>query len=93
MKNTIIKIKQLAALLFDDNDYVKFTNYIDNNQINDARLLVDKITIEHDEHLNIYQFELSIANKLSDLIIDLIMNEIDDKGEGKRIKSIVRCRS
>lgn len=92
MKETIIEIKQLGALLFDDSDYTKFVNYIDNNQINDARLLVDKITIEHDEPLNIYQFELSIANKLSDLIIDLIMNEIDGERKGEQIKSIARCR-
>lgn len=89
MKKTIIEIKQLAALFFIDKTYIKFMNYINNNQINDARLIIDKeILIYEDQDRLDHQFELTVANKLSDLVIDLIINEVDDKRKGEQIKSI-----
>jgi hypothetical protein len=89
MKKTIIEIKQLATLLFTNEDYLKFVNYIDNSRINDARLLIDKEVMKYDDCLEyLGHFELSIANKLSDLIIDLIIDEVDGR-RGEQIKSIV----
>lgn len=88
MKENIIKIEQLATLLFADNTYTQFINYIETNQINAARLLVDTEIESFDsiEDKNI-QFEHSIGNKLQDLLMDLIINEIDGEKENKQIKS------
>ena len=78
MKQNILKIEQLAALLFADIQYNKFINYIETNQINAARLMID-IEIEQydlDEHIDSH-FEHSIASQLQDLVMDLIINELD----------------
>lgn len=86
-----MKIEQLAALLFADIQYNKFINYIENNQINAARLMID-IEIEQydlDCHTDSH-FEHSIADKLQDLVMDLIVNEIDGKREDKQIESSSR---
>jgi hypothetical protein len=89
MKKTIIEIKQLAALLFSNEDYIKFNNYIENNQINDARLIIDKEVLKYDDCPDyLGRFEISIASKLSDLVIDLIINEMDGRTEGKQIRSM-----
>jgi len=88
MKQNILKIEQLAALLFADIQYNKFINYIENNQINAARLMID-IEIEQydlDDHTDSY-FEHSIADQLQDLVMDLIIDEIDGERENKQIKS------
>jgi len=88
MKQNILKIEQLAALLFADLQYNKFINYIETNQINAARLMID-IEIEQydlDNHSDSY-FEHSIADKLQDLVMDLVINEIDGERESKQIKS------
>lgn len=88
MKQNILKIEQLAALLFADLQYNKFINYIETNQINAARLMID-IEIEQydlDNYSDSY-FEHSIADKLQDLVMDLVINEIDGERESKQIKS------
>ena len=88
MKQNILKIEQLAALLFADLLYNKFINYIEKNQINAARLMID-IEIEQndlDDHSYSY-FEHSIADQLQDLVMDLVINEIDGERENKQIKS------
>lgn len=91
MKKTIIEIKQLAALLFSNEDFLKFNSYIDNNRINDARLMIDKEVIKYDDCPDyLGRFEISIASKLSDLVIDLIINEVDGRREGEQIKSVIR---
>jgi hypothetical protein len=90
MKQNILKIEQLAALLFADKQYNEFINNIDNNQINAARLMID-IEIEQydlDNHIDSH-FEHSIADKLQDLVMDLIINEIDGERENKQIKSSI----
>ena len=89
MKNTIIEIKQLAALLFDNINYNKFCNYINLSQINNARLLIDDFFVEYEDQPNEYHFQLNIADKLSDLVIDLIVNEIDGERREKQVESII----
>lgn len=88
MKQNILKIEQLAALLFADLQYNKFITYIETNRINAARLMID-IEIEQydlDNHSDSY-FEHSIADQLQDLVMDLIINEVDGERESKQIKS------
>lgn len=88
MKQNILKIEQLAALLFADIQYNKFINYIETNQINSARLMID-IEIDQydlDSHIDSY-FEHHIADQLQDLVMDLIINEVDEERENKQIKS------
>jgi len=88
MKKIIIKIEQLATLLFADQTYIQFINYIETNQINAARLLVDtEIELNDSIEDKNLQFEHSIGNKLQDLLMDLIINEIDEGRESKQIKS------
>ena len=90
MKKTIIEIKQLAALLFSNQDYSKFNHYIDNNQINNARLMIDKEVLKYEDCPDyISQFEISVASKLSDLIIDLIINEMDGREEKEQVRSVI----
>ena len=60
MKQNILKIEQLAALLFADLLYNKFINYIEKNQINAARLMID-IEIEQND-LDEYRFKYNILN-------------------------------
>lgn len=91
MKQNILKIEQLAALLFADTQYNKFINYIETNQINAARLMID-IEIEQydlDEHIDSH-FEHSIADQLQDLVMDLIINELDGERENKQINTNTR---
>jgi hypothetical protein len=80
MKKNIIKIEQLAALLFDDKKYNQFTTYIETNQINKARIMID---VEIDDCNSLFQH--SIADKLLDLVMDLIINEMDGERESKQI--------
>jgi hypothetical protein len=87
MKNTINKIKHGAALIFDDASYEKLCKYISNNQINDARLMIDNEVKSYEATPNLYHFELTIASRMSDLLIDLITREIDDERRGEQIKS------
>jgi hypothetical protein len=87
MKNTINKIKHGAALIFDDASYEKLCKYISNNQINDARLMIDNEVKSYEATPNLYHFELTIASRMSDLLIDLITREIDDERRREQIKS------
>lgn len=87
MKNTINKIKHGAALIFDDASYEKFCKYISNNQINDVRLMVDNEVKSYESTPNLHHFELTVASRMSDLLIDLITREIDDERRGEQVKS------
>jgi hypothetical protein len=87
MKNTINKIKHGAALIFDDASYEKLCKYISNNQINDARLMIDNEVKSYEATPNLYHFELTIASRMSDLLIDLITREIDDERRREQVKS------
>lgn len=91
MKQNILKIEQLAALLFADKKYNEFIKKIERNKINEARLMID-IEIERydsNSHVN-SNFKHATANKLQDLVMDLIINEIDGERENKQVKSNTR---
>jgi hypothetical protein len=94
MKEEIIKIKNKAAVIFNNLQLVRFCKYIDSHQYNNARLMIDDeihkltnevVTYDHNG------LEIAAACNLIDLIIDLIVNEIDDDRE-KQIKPIIRKR-
>jgi hypothetical protein len=59
--------------------------YISNNQINDARLMIDNEVKSYEATPNLYHFELTIASRMSDLLIDLITREIDDEGRESKL--------
>ena len=88
MKENIVKIEQLAALLFAEKSYNKFISYIEKNQITEARIMIDMEIkkYELEKHSDSY-FEHYIADKLQDFIMDLIINEIDEGKKNKQIKS------
>lgn len=88
MKENIIRIEQLAALLFADKNYNKFINYIETNQITSARLMIDNEIDKYDseEHF-ISHFEHDIADQLLDLVMDLIINEMDGERENKQVNT------
>lgn len=87
MKQNIIKIEQLAAMLFAETSYNKFIQYINTDQINAARLMLD-IEVEKLDSLDTdidTHFEHNIAMQLQDLLMDLIINEMDGEREGKQV--------
>lgn len=91
MNKTIIEIEQLSTFVFEDKDYEKFLIFIQKKMYNDARLMLDYVitTQEEEVYSIINNLEYSIANRIVDLLIDLIEIDVDGDGNGKRIvKSI-----
>lgn len=89
MNKTIIEIEQLSTFIFEDRDYEKFLFFVQKKMYNDARLMLDYEIVKYEEepYPNINNLEYSIANRIVDLLIDLI--EIDVDGDERRIvKSI-----
>lgn len=92
MNKTIIEIEQLSTFVFEDKDYEKFLMFIQRKMYNDARLMLDYEIIKYEEQSNsgMNNLEYSIANRIIDLVIDLI--EIDVDGDEKRIVKSVAGR-
>jgi len=91
MNKTIIEIEQLSTFVFEDKDYERFLIFIQKKMYNDARLMLDYVitTQEEEVYSIINNLEYSIANRIVDLLIDLIEIDVDGDGNGKRIvKSI-----
>jgi len=91
MKKTIIEIEQLAAFVFEDEKYQRFLDFIERKMYNDARLMLDYEIMDQNQWSFFLEpsFEVSIANRIVDLLIDLI--EIDvDADERRIVKSIAR---
>ena len=91
MKKTIIEIEQLAAFVFEDENYQKFLIFIQNKMYNDARLMLDKEILDQNQWSFFMEisFEKAMSNRIVDLLIDLI--EIDvDADERRIVKSIAR---
>jgi hypothetical protein len=91
MKKTIIEIEQLAAFVFEDEKYQRFLAFIERKMYNDARLMLDYEIMDQNQWSFFLEpsFEVSIANRIVDLLIDLI--EIDvDADERRIVKSIAR---
>lgn len=89
MQQAIIEIEKLASLLFDDKQYDKFIYYIHSNEMNSARLLIDKEFLK-EEDSDVYtsnSFEFSLANRLEDLVIDLIIMKMNGDRKEKQVRS------
>jgi hypothetical protein len=84
MNEIQIQIEKLATLLFASDDYKKFITYIENNQLQSARLMIEE---EMDLICGNTNFEFVIANKLSDFVMDLIINQIDGSTKNKQVIS------
>lgn len=91
MNKTIIEIEQLAAFVFEDEEYQRFLIFIQNKMYNDARLMLDKEILNQNQWSFFMEisFEMAMSNRIVDLLIDLI--EIDvDADERRIVKSIAR---
>jgi hypothetical protein len=91
MKKTIIEIEELATFVFENEKYQRFLTFIERKMYNDARLMLDYEIMDQNQWSFFLEpsFEVSIANRIVDLLIDLI--EIDvDADERRIIKSIAR---
>lgn len=89
MNKTIIEIEQLSSFVFEDKNYKKFLVFLQNKMYNDARLMLDyEISDQHESPFFLEpSFESSVANRIVDLLIDLI--EIDvDEDERRIVKSV-----
>jgi len=82
MKKIIIEIEQLATLLFNDDEYNKFVNLLYSKRYQAARLMVD-------DQIEIYEnFNINVIERLEDLLIDLIIEEMD--GEEFTEKQVIK---
>ena len=90
MNKTIIEIEQLSAFIFEDKDYEKFLFFIHKKMYNNSRLMLDNeiVKYEDNQNSNINNLEYSIANRIVDLLIDLIEINVSED-EGRIVKSIV----
>lgn len=75
MKKKLLNIEQLALMLFDDENYDTFMSYVNNHQINSARLFLENNV----DYLDLQ--DNNIYNRLEDNLMDLIIEEIDGEGE------------
>lgn len=89
-KKTLQNITNLATFIFEENEYLLFMNYIHNNNLTDARLVLSDIMIKFDllfllqddpEFISQYKK----CNELENLVMDLIINEIEYE-EGTNVK-------
>jgi hypothetical protein len=83
MKNKLLNIEQLALMLFDDGNYDTFMSYVNNHQINSARLFLENNV----DYLDLQ--DNNIYNRLEDNLMDLIIEEIDGEGE-RESKQIIK---
>lgn len=90
-KKILQKINNLAKFIFDESNYNKLNKFVSNNQLNDARLLIDDTLEELDLmcHLNEEDQELlsqyKQCNELLDIVIGMLIGDIAYE-EGKEFK-------
>lgn len=81
-KPTKQKILNLSKFVFEDNDYNKVVNYINNNKINDLRLLIadrsELLDILNGLETNNEVLSLQLKNcvELEDIIFEYFLNHI-----------------
>lgn len=91
MNKTIIEIEQLSAFIFEDKDYERFLFFVHQKMYNNARLMLDNEIVKYEDcqNSNINNLEYSIANRIVDLLIDLIEINVNEDDE-RIVKSIAR---
>jgi len=91
-KELLQKITELCYFVLDDKECKKFFTYLLNDDINSARLYLDKIIEniefslafeENDEEL---KRQLEHSNKLMDLVMELTIVNDRDNEEGKQVR-------
>lgn len=88
-------IKNLAIFVLEDNEFNKLMNYLSNNQLNDARLLIERLMDEtelnlitsEDNTASVYINHYGQLRKIESEIFNLY--EVIDE-EGKQIKQFSR---
>jgi hypothetical protein len=87
VKKHIVKIEQLAYLLFAKNIYNKFINNIKNEKLTAARIMIDIEIKKNDlDRQPDYNFKSNIAEKLQDFVMDLEINKYDERKESKQVE-------
>lgn len=90
-KKILQQINNLAKFIFDDSNSNKLMKFINNDQLNDARLLVDDRLDEINLDYNINDNDEELlsqykqCNELYDVIISLIIGDVAYE-EGKQTK-------
>lgn len=75
----------LALNIFDDYEYNNFIEFLNNNNFNKIRLMVDEkisylqVISELEAYSSVTDVQLTCANKLEDHIIDLYVSTLDYK--------------
>lgn len=72
----------LAHSIFENDDYVKVMRYLNDNRINDVRLIIsnhidylNEMIINDDEEL--LQHQLKLCDKLEDIIINELVENVE----------------
>lgn len=86
-KEQLKKILEYSKFTLNDSEYVKLKIFLNSNSFTKARLFIEELIEEKEidfalsDHDTIQEYELKNLNKIQDLIIDLVLNEIDNVEE------------
>ena len=89
----IDKIKNKAKFVLDDSDYVKFVNFLNEGELNFARIMIDELADNSELRLSCCDDseseqilkEIELFNQIESEIFNLYVEE----DEGEQIKQIV----
>ena len=86
-KEQLKKILEYSKFTLNDSEYVKLKIFLNSNSFTKARLFIEELIEEKEidfalsDYDIIQEYELKNLNKIQDLIIDLVLNEIDNVEE------------
>lgn len=81
-KKLKLQIINLAKFIFEDAEYVKFITYLQNNKLNDLRLLVDEkvellsIVNEFGDADEVILQQIEYCDELENLVMDVFIGEM-----------------
>lgn len=81
-KKLKLQIINLAKFIFEDAEYVKFITYLQNNKLNDLRLLVDEkvellsIVNEFGDADEVVLQQIEYCDELENLVMDVFIGEM-----------------
>jgi hypothetical protein len=90
----IDKIKNKAKFVLDDFHYTKFVNFLNEGEVNSARIMIDELCDDLERRLNYCEDsefeeilkEIELFNQIESEIFNLYVEE----DEGEQIKQIIR---
>lgn len=94
-KEQLKQILEFAKFSLLDNQYYELVSLLQGNHLKRARLFLEELIEEKEINLiicdydTIDEYDLNNLNKIQDLIIDLIVNEIDNVEERKQFRKII----